>query len=56
MIKLYKLKFKILCKVIEFELNAIVRHKQVAEKLSAKIVTLECEPIFKKMEERKNYL
>lgn len=54
--KLYKLKLKILCKIIEFELNTIIRHKQAAEKLSAKIVSLECEPLFKKMEERQNHL
>lgn len=54
--KLYKLKLKILCKIIESELNTIIKHKQAAEKLSAKIAAIECEPIFKKMEERKNYL
>lgn len=54
--KLYKLKLKILCKIIEFELNTIIRHKQTAKKLSEKITLLEYEPIFKKMEERKNYL
>lgn len=42
--------------MIEFELNTIMKHKQAVEKLSVKIATLECEPIFKKMDERKNYL
>lgn len=54
--KIYKLKLKILCKIIEFELNAIIKHKQAAEKLTKKVTILECKPIFKKMEERKNYL
>lgn len=56
MIKLYKLKLKILCKIMELELTTIKKHKQIAEKYSAKIAMLECTPIFKKIDERKKYL
>lgn len=56
MIKLYKLKLKILCKIMELELTAIRKHKQIAEKYSAKIAMLECTPIFKKIDDRKKYL
>lgn len=53
---LYKLRFKIICKIIKFELHTIVKHRQIAEKLSAQIASLECGPMFKEMEERKKYL
>lgn len=55
-LKLYNLKFKILCKIMKLELKALKKQKQIAEKYSDKITTLECEPIFKKMDERKRYL
>ena len=56
MIKLYKLKLKILFKIMELELTTIKKQKQIAETYSAKIAMLECKPIFKKIDDRKKYL
>lgn len=41
---------------MELELTVIKKHKQIADKYSAKIAMLECTPILKKIDERKKYL
>lgn len=41
---------------MELELTVIKKHKQIADKYSAKITMLECKPLFNKIDERKKYL